>query len=251
MFLYQTYIPTHSLSPFRAAISHSPSRPKPGDPFIAPHPRGSRWHPYPDGKVTQVRRLVEQSLLSYAEIARRTGVAPASISRWASAGSWARPLFAPRASDTVPRWRASVRLRRRMLATRIDAIAERYVRELEASPGIDLARLREALELLKMTRLAARPQRHGQARRAKASPLTDAQARARVIADLRGNGLDIARAPGAAVADFIESCAPGRDPSADPASRERGRYSKRNKHHAWMLGREGVSQAPNVLSRQR
>ena len=226
-----------SFSPFRTAISHAPTRPKPGDFFLAPHPRGSRWHPYPDGKVMQVRRLVEQSLDSYAEIAKRTGVSPASISRRASAGSWARPLFAPRASDTVPRWRASVRLKRRTLAARIDALAERYVRELEASPGVDLAKLREALELLKMTRVAARPQRRGEKRRQKVSPLTDAQARARVIADLRANGVDIARAPGEAVADFIESCAPGRDPSADPAFRERGRYSKRNKHHAWMLGK--------------
>jgi hypothetical protein len=88
-----------------------------------------------------------------------------------------------------------------------------------------------------MTRLAARPQRRGQARREKASPLTDAQARARVIADLRASGVDIARAPGEAVADFIESCAPGADPTRDPAFRERGRYSKRNKHHAWMLGK--------------
>ncbi|MGB9365954.1 MAG: helix-turn-helix transcriptional regulator, partial [Xanthobacteraceae bacterium] len=62
---------------------------------MAPHPRGSRWHPHSDGKVMQVRRLVEQTLHSYAEIAKRTGVSPASISRWASAGSWARPLFAP------------------------------------------------------------------------------------------------------------------------------------------------------------
>jgi hypothetical protein len=224
-------------SPFRAAISHAPGRPKPGDPFVAPHPRGSRWHPYPDGKVMQVRRLVEQSLHSYAEIGKRTGVSPASISRWASAGSWARPAFAPRASDTVPRWRASVRLKRRTLAARIDALAERAVKELEASPRVDLAKLREAFELLKMMRLAARPQRRGQTRREKASPLTDAQARARVIADLRASGVDIARAPGEAVADFIESCAPGADPTRDPAFRERGRYSKRNKHHAWMLGK--------------
>jgi hypothetical protein len=112
------------------------------------------------------------------------------------------------------------------------------VRELEATPGVELARLREALELLKMARLADRPQRHGQPPRAKASTMLTAEARARVIADLRANGVDIARAPGEAVADFIESCAPGPDPNDDPAFRMRGRYSKRNKHHAWMLRRE-------------
>ena len=59
-----------------------------------------------------------------------------------------------------------------------------------------------------------------------------------MIADLRANGVDIARAPGEAVADFIESCAPGPKPKQDPALRERGRYSKRKRHHEWMMGRE-------------
>jgi hypothetical protein len=59
-----------------------------------------------------------------------------------------------------------------------------------------------------------------------------------VIADLRENGVDIARAPGEALADFVESCAPAPKPKQDPALRERGRYSKRKRHHAWMLGRE-------------
>src|SRR3954468_10319660 len=59
--------------------------------------------------------------------------------------------------------------------------------------------------------------------------------RARVIADLRACGIDIARTPSEALADFVETCAPGPDPNRDPALKERGRYSKRNKHHAWML----------------
>ena len=226
-----------SLSPFRAAISHAPTKVKPGDPFLAPHPRGSRWHPYPDSKVLAVRRLVETTILSYAEIGKRTGVSRASISRWTTDGGWVRPLFAPRASEFVPRWRASVWLRRRLLCRRLCAVAERYVCALEATRGIDLAKLREALELLKMARLAANPRKGWLARRAKAAPPLDAEARARVIADLRANGVAIARAPGEALADFIESCAPGADPKRDPALKERGRYSKRNKHHAWMLGK--------------
>ena len=50
--------------------------------------------------------------------------------------------------------------------------------------------------------------------------------------------LNIARAPSEALADFIESCAPGADPTRNPAFRERGRYSKRKKEHARMLMRE-------------
>ena len=52
------------------------------------------------------------------------------------------------------------------------------------------------------------------------------------------HSLNIARAPGEALADFIESCAAAADPARNPAFRERGRYSKRNKQHARMLRRE-------------
>ena len=41
-----------------------------------------------------------------------------------------------------------------MLSHRLTAIAERYVRELEETPNIDLDKLGEALELLKMAKLA-------------------------------------------------------------------------------------------------
>jgi hypothetical protein len=49
-----------------------------------------------------VRDLVEGSVLTYSEIAARTGVRRASICRWTRDGKWQRPLFAPRATDTVP-----------------------------------------------------------------------------------------------------------------------------------------------------
>ena len=121
---------------------------------------------------------------------------------------------------------------------RWSTLAERRVAELEAAPGIDLAALREALELIKLGTLADRPHT-GRHRAAElTSELDEPQARARVIADLRAKGVDIARAPSEALADFIESCAPTADPTRDPTLRERGRYSKRKRHHAWMLGRD-------------
>ncbi len=184
-----------------------------------------------------MRRLFETTTHSYAEIAKRTGVAPATISDWSKAGKWTRPLFAPRAADTVPRWRASLRLRRRTLSRRLHDLAERWVTELEAQPGVDFAKLREALELLKLTRIAALPLRPRYRPIAAPDALAHRAARARVIADLRANGVDIARAPSAALADFVESCAPGPDPNRDPALKERGRYSKRKREHAWMLER--------------
>jgi hypothetical protein len=204
---------------------------------MPPRPRGSR-RPHSEGKVATVRQLVEQTRLTYSAIAARTGVAPASICRWTRNGAWERPLFAPRATDTVPRWRASARLKRRTLASRLHALAERAIRELGASPAVDLAKLREALEVLKMTKLADRPRGRWRMRRDKASPMLPEQARARVIADLRACGVDVARAPGETLADFIESVAPGEDPNDNSAFKERGRRSKRNRHHAWMLGRD-------------
>jgi hypothetical protein len=226
-------------SPFRSAISHAPRmKPTADEPFIISHrPPGSR-RPHPDANVKRVRRLIETTTMTYREISKRTGVPYTNISRWANEGNWTRPLFAPRAPDTVPRWRARRNLRRRALAARIDTLAERRVRALEAPLGIDLPGLREALELLKLGNLADRPHT-GRHRAAElTSELDEPQARARVIADLRANGIDIARAPSEALADFIESCAAAANPARNPAFRERGRYSKRNKHHELMLRRE-------------
>jgi len=226
-------------SPFRSAISHAPrKKPTADDPFDISHrPRGSR-RPHPDAKVGQVRRLIETTTMTYREISQRTGVPYTNISRWANEGNWTRPPDAPRAPDRVPRWRARRNLRRRTLAARIDTLAERRVAELEAAPGIDLAGLRAALELIKLGTLADRPHT-GRHRTAElTSELDEPQARARVIAQLRRHGVDIARAPSEALADFIESCAAGYNPARDPMFRERGRYSKRNKEHAGMLRRE-------------
>jgi hypothetical protein len=226
-------------SPFRAAISHAPrKKPTADDPFNITHrPPGSRL-PHSDGKVMQVRRLIETTTLTHREIFQRTGVAGANISRWATEGSWTRPLNAPRPADTVPRWRARRSLRRRTLAARIDAMAERRVAKLEAAPAIDLAGLREAIELLKLGNLADRPHTGPHRTPELTSELDEPQARARVIGYLRANGVDIARASSEALADFIESCAAAANPARDPALRERGRYSKRKKGHARMLGRE-------------
>ena len=212
-------------SPFRSAISHAPRShtPTPDDPCLAP---GSRGRPHSDAKVMQVRQLVETMILSYEQIGKRAGLSPSTISNWCTAGKWTRPLFAPRATDTIPRWRARIRLRRRTLAGRLYELAERWVRELEAQPGVDFAKLREALELLKLTKIAARPDRHYRPIAA-VDPFAHQAARKRVIADLRANGVDIARTPSEALADFVESCAPGPDPDRDPMLKERGRTSKR------------------------
>jgi len=140
--------------------------------MAGPRPRGSR-RPHSDVTVAAVRRLIEQTTLTYGEIAAKTGVGRASICRWTRDGGWRRPLFAPRATDTVPSARASARLKARTLSARLAVLAERTVRELEESESIDLDKLAEALELMKMAKLAARPRR-GQRRRAPAPAVEQA-----------------------------------------------------------------------------
>ena len=111
--------------------------------------------PHGEAQVAAVRYLIEQTELTYGEIARKTGVGRASICRWTVDNKWVRPVFAPRATDRIPRARASAKLRRRTLAARLDALAQRYVTELEFDPGVDLDKLAAALELAKMAKLAA------------------------------------------------------------------------------------------------
>src|SRR4051812_24683565 len=148
--------------PFHRSIARlrPPPDQSPADPaaIVGPRLRGSR-RPHTDAKVAAVRRLVEQTALTYGEIAARTGVGRASICRWTNDGGWRRHAFAPRATDRVPRERASAKLKRRTLAARLDALAERAIRELEADARVDLDRLGEALELLKMAKLAAQGRR--------------------------------------------------------------------------------------------
>ena len=178
---------------------------------VGTRPRGSHGQtsrrPHTDTQVAAVRRLIEQTALTYGEIAKRSGVGRASICRWTRDGGWQRPLFAPRATDTVPRPRAGQKLKLRLLAERLRTLAERYVRELEETPGVDLDRLVQALEVVKMARLEAMGRRR---RRSSSSPLVPAQAgtqgpqaheqaRAALLEDLRAAGVNVERAPPAAL----------------------------------------------------
>ena len=200
------------------------------DAATGPRPRGSR-RPHTDAKVAEVRRLIEDTALTYGEIARRTGVGRASICRWTGDFGWRRHAFAPRATDTVPRARASAQLKRCTLAARLDALAERHVRELEESACVDPDKLAAALELLKMAKLAARP-RHGRRRRRQETAPAEPT---RPIIELCAGDVDLHRAPRAAVDDFLANREPPRE---EPGARRRGRGSKREQHHRWMLEKE-------------
>ena len=220
--------------PYYTSIARIGIRPDQPRAVVGPRKRGSR-RPHTDAAVAAVRDLVEGSVLTYAEIAAKTGIAPASICRWTRDGGWKRPLFAPRATDTVPRERAGARLKARTLAARLLAVAERTIRELEETPGADLDKLGEALELLKLAKLAARPKRRRTAAE-RAIQTWETGPRA-LLRSMRDGGVNPERAPEDALTDFIESRAPP-PPKRPPRRRSHGGRSGRNAHHAWMLEKE-------------
>jgi len=216
--------------PFHASISRIGVRPDHEDPAAIVGPRrGGRGRPHSDATVAAVRRLIEQTVLTHRQIAARTGVSHVTVCKWKHAGGWKRPPFAPRASDTVPTARASAQLRRRTLAARLDALAERHIRELEESACVDPEKLGEALELLKMAKLAAR---HRPRRRP--GEMLPEQA-SRPMGQLLVGGVDFSRAPRAAVEDFLANRERPREEDLPPRG---SRGSKRAREHAWMLERE-------------
>jgi hypothetical protein len=202
----------------------TPDEPAEGPPAIqGARPRGSR-RPHTDLVVAKVRHLIEQTALTYSEVAARTGVGRASISRWARDGAWVRPLDAPRATDRVPTARAGQKLKLRKLAERLRLLAERYLRELEESPGVDLDKLVQALQVVKMARLEA--QGHRRRRRVVGEARTGAWAYEReqairtALKEMRRGGVDLDRAPKEALDLLIEARTPAEE---YPALRERGR----------------------------
>jgi hypothetical protein len=207
---------------------------RPADDARAPKGAYGKGRPYADGAVEAVRRLIEETTLTDHQIAARTGASPASISRWMQAGGWKRPLFAPRSMLTVPTPRATASNRHRLLGLRLLALADRYVRELEEAPAIDLDKLGQALELAKMAKLAAMTRTR---RRTEAMMWGEPM---RPIAELCAVGVDLHRAPRDAVEDFLAHRAEPPEHEKPPRSRGRGnpRYRTRKQRHEWLLERE-------------
>jgi hypothetical protein len=205
-------------------------RPDRDDPAAIVGRHGPR-QPHTDATVAAVRRLIEQSTLNYRQIAARTGVSINSISKWKRDGGWKRPPFAPRACDTIPAPRATLKLKRRMLGARLQALAERHVRELEEGACVDPVKLGEALELLNMARLAANPRRRPKRRPGEIAPVEAF----RPIAELCIGGVDLSRAPRAAVEDFLANRERPREEDLPPRG---SRRSRRWREQAWMREKE-------------
>jgi len=197
-------------------------------PFGSPinRPSGSR-QPYSAAKVSEVRRLVETTLFTHVEIAQRTGVTPSAVGRWALDRKWMRPGFAPRSTRTVPAWRAGRTRRRRMLALRLVALAERYVSALEAAGAVDAARLPEARALLAMAKRVTLTPR--QRLLAAVRPVAERQARTPGKTVARNARRAPRATPDRAVDGMIESPRQSAPPQPHPAAirREQVPLSKR------------------------
>jgi hypothetical protein len=201
----------------------------PDDPAaITARPKGkdgkTSRRPHTDAKVEVVRGLIEQTTLTYGEIAAKTGVGRASICRWTRDFAWVRPVFAPRATDMIPRPRAGQKLKLRLLAERLRKLAERYVRELEDAPAVDVDKLMQALNVLKMARLEAMGRRRR--RRFVGEARTGAQTIARedairgALKEMNRGGVDIDRTPQAALDLLADAHRPPEDDH--PALHARG-----------------------------
>ena len=106
--------------------------------------------------VAKVRDLIEHTALTYEQITAQDRCLPTAPSRAGRATEMGCARSTRRAPGTGCRtYRASRRLKLRKLAGRLQAIAERYVRELEETPGVDVDRLMQALQVLRMARLEA------------------------------------------------------------------------------------------------
>ncbi|CAN5350590.1 hypothetical protein BH11PSE4_BH11PSE4_20900 [soil metagenome] len=196
-------------------------------PVYGGRPRGcKRLHT--NVTVVAVRDLIENSVLTYKQIAAKTGVRAGTVGRWAREAGWQRHPFAPVASDKVPKERAGRRLKLRMLGTQLHQLAERCVREMWDSPAVDLDRLIEAMQVLKMARLEAaksrRPRRvdHGLTL-GRLSRLPADESKRIALAELRAVGVAIDRVPAEAMALLDDA----------HAERERGpRRGPRKRHWA-------------------
>jgi hypothetical protein len=193
-------------------------------PLPGGRPKGSK-RPHTNAKVAEVRRLIEQTTLTHRQIAAKTGVANGTIAKWTRDFGWQRHPFAPPANDKMPTARAGRRLKLRMLGTKLHLLAERCASELWNSPAVDLDRLIEAMQVLKMARLEymgnRRPRRVIDAPPRTGQDWIDRDdAIRKALKEMRRGGVMIDRIPDEAMALLEDAHTP---PERDhPALRPRG-----------------------------
>jgi hypothetical protein len=177
--------------------------------------------------VAAVRLLFERSTLNYAEIARRTGVGPASVSRYAHAGGWTRPPGAPK-YNAFANGLPGPGLRGRMLARRLRDLCERYLDDMERQP--DARDLPDCGTVLTMLRMAKEEERR--------KPRRPLAARARALAERYLDQLEADPEPDPEGLAWVlkmlevareEEAMPRRRPAPRPMRNPRIPYARRKK----------------------
>jgi hypothetical protein len=111
-----------------------------------------------------------------------------------------------------------------MLSARLQALAERHVRELEEAERVDAGKLVAALDVLKMARLAAMGRRRRRRAPGELSTGADRYAREEAVhnalKELHRGGVNVDRAPQEAVEMVIDAALP---PEEHEALRPRGK----------------------------
>jgi hypothetical protein len=172
---------------------------------------------HPPETVEAVRQLVETTRLAHKIIAQRIGIDPGTVSRWRAKYGWKRPPGA------APSYRMPGRyvpvLIGRSLAQRLRIQAERFVAEMEQAQNVDPRKLQAALLLLDKAREEQAIRRGKRREPPPGHPPLGTPKRPRKT-DRRVQN-------------------PSRhDRQAAALKGWKKRYSKRERHHAWMLGEE-------------
>jgi hypothetical protein len=115
-------------------------------------------------KVAAVRRMVEDTPLSFRAIARQCGVSLASVSRLATRHDWQRRHVQASAVVLTSRQRQDERFAR--LSDRILGLAEESVEFLDsARANATPAEIEKAMRLLRLARKAVEEERRGKRRK--------------------------------------------------------------------------------------
>jgi hypothetical protein len=193
-------------------------------PMPGGRPKGCK-RPHTNATVAAVRRLIEETTLTHRQIGARMGVANGTIAKWTRDFGWQRHPFAPAANDKMPTARAGRRLKLRMLGNKLHLLAERCASELWNSPAVDLDRLIQAMQVLKMARLEymgnRRPRRRADSPARTGQDWIDRDTAIRkALWQMRCGGVNIDRIPDEAMALLEDAHTPReRD---NPAFRPRG-----------------------------
>ena len=134
----------------------------PGAPEAKPPRR--QGTPVPPAQVEAVRRLVEESPLSFRAIARETGVSLACVSRLATRHDWERRHVQAPAPNPTSEQRQDARLAR--LSERIIGLTEEAVAFLQRTHiTATTAEIQKAKRLLRLAHSVVGEERRGKGRR--------------------------------------------------------------------------------------